>query len=81
MWAFLIGGIGRWVVVGLAGVLALGGLYIKGRVDGNAACIAKQQAQMAKMEKYVRDIRSRIEQNIPLDENILRSDPFERQDN
>lgn len=81
MWAFLLGGIGRWLVVGLAGALAIGGLYIKGRVDGNAGCIAKQQAQMQKMETYVREIRARIEQKLPLDDSILQSDPFERPDN
>lgn len=78
MWTFLIGGIGRWVVVGLAGVLALGGLYVKGRVDGNAACIAKQQAQMNRMENYVKQVRERIERNEPLDPDLLRADPFKR---
>lgn len=78
MWAFFLAGVGRWIIGGLAGVLLIGGLYVKGRVDGNAACIAKQQAQMQRMEEYVKEIRSRIERNIPLDDNILRTDPFER---
>lgn len=81
MWAFLLGGIGRWLIVGLAGILAVGGLYLKGRVDGTAACIGKQQAQMAKMETYVKQIRERIERNQPIGDDILRSDPFERPEN
>lgn len=78
MWAFLLGGIGRWLVVGLAGALAIGGLYVKGRIDGTAACVVKQQAQMQKMETYVKQIRERIERNQPIGDDILKSDPFER---
>lgn len=81
MWAFFLAGMGRWIVGGIAGLAIVGGIYAKGRIDATAACVAKQAAQMQKMEKYVRDIRSRIEQKLPLDDSILRSDPFERQDN
>lgn len=78
MWAILGAGVLRWVIGGAAILMVIGGLYLKGRIDGNAACIARQQAQMDKMERYVRDVRSRIERNIPLDDSILRSDPFQR---
>lgn len=78
MWAFFLAGVGRWLIVGLAGVLAIGGLYIKGRSDGIAACVLTQQKQMLKMEKYVKSIRERIEQNQPIGDDILRADPFQR---
>lgn len=76
---FFTSGIARWAVLGLVGIVGIGGLYLKGRIDGNAACIAKQNQQMAKMEAYIKKVRDRIERNLPLDDDILRTDPFERE--
>lgn len=81
MWALLGASALRWMLGGAVVIAAIGGLYIKGRSDGNIACVAKQQSQMAKMEKYVRSIRDKIERNQPIGDDILRSDPFERPEN
>jgi hypothetical protein len=78
MWAFIVSGIGRWVVGGAAIVAIISGIYLKGHSDGKSACETKQQAQMAKVEAYVKRIRERVERNEPLGDDILRSDPFER---
>lgn len=77
--AFLFSGIARWVVLAFVAAAGVGGLYLKGRIDGNAACIAKQNKQMARMEAYIKTVRDRIERNLPLDDDILRTDPFERE--
>lgn len=80
MWtAFFFSGLARWVALGGAVALAIGGLYVKGRIDGNNACKAAQQVQMERMENYVKGIRERIERNLPIDDSILRADPFQRE--
>jgi hypothetical protein len=44
--AFLLGPIGRWLLVGFAAVSAIGGIYIKGRVDGKASYQAALTRQL-----------------------------------
>lgn len=80
MWAFLAAGIGRWLAGGAIFVLIIGGIYWKGRNDGGSACELRQQAQMDKMEKYVKTVRERIEHKLSPDDvdAIMRSDAFER---
>lgn len=79
MWALLGASALRWIFGGAIVIAAIGGLYIKGRIDGHAACIVNQQKQMAKMEAYVKAVRDRIERNLPIGDDILRTDPFERE--
>lgn len=76
---FFASGLARWLVIGGLGVVAIGGLYVKGRSDGYAACEVSQQKKMAKMETYIKKVRERIERNLPLDDDILRADPFQRE--
>ena len=79
MMAFFTAGIARWLVLGGVILASYGGVYLKGHNDGYYTAVNKQQAQMAKMEKYVKDIRSRIERREPLGDDIMRADPFERE--
>lgn len=79
MWALLGLSAVRWIFGGTIIIAMIGGLYVKGRIDGNAACIVTQNKQMARMESYVKEIRSRIERNLPIGDDILRTDPFERE--
>ena len=50
MWilTWLIGPIGRYVLIGVVAFGAIGGLYEKGRIDGKAAYQAKLTKQMNK---------------------------------
>ena len=43
---FLLGPIGRWLMVAVVAMGMLGGLYAKGRIDGKAAYQAKLTRQM-----------------------------------
>lgn len=79
MWALLGASALRWIFGGAIVIAAIGGLYVKGRVDGNAACIVTQNKQMAKMQAYVKAVRDRVERNLPIGDDILRTDPFERE--
>ena len=44
--AFLLGPIGRWLMIGVVIAASLGGLYAKGRMDGKAAYQAKLTRQL-----------------------------------
>jgi hypothetical protein len=44
--AFLLGPIGRWLIVAVVAAGAIGGLYAKGRIDGKAAYQAKLTRQL-----------------------------------
>lgn len=79
MWTFVASAAARWVMGGVAILAIVGGIYLKGRTDGTVACVASQQAQMDKMEAYVKAVRERVERNQPLDDDILRTDPFQRE--
>jgi hypothetical protein len=81
MMAFFAAGIARWFVLGGVVAVVFGGVYLKGHNDGYNVAVNKQQAQMAKMEKYVKDIRSRVERKLPPDDvnDIMRPDSFERE--
>ena len=46
--AWLVGPIGRYVLIAAAVTAMLGGLYVKGRVDGKTAYQAKLTRQMNK---------------------------------
>ena len=77
--AFIVTPIARWIAGGLIITTVIGGLYVKGRTDGKAACELRQQQQMAKVEKYVKEIRERIERRLPDDvDAIMRPDTFQR---
>lgn len=50
--SFLIGPIGRWLMGAAVILIALGGLYAKGRIDGKAAYQAKLEREIkAAIEK------------------------------
>jgi hypothetical protein len=46
MLAFLFSPIGRYVVIGLVSIAAIGGVYTKGRLDGRASYKAKIERQI-----------------------------------
>lgn len=48
MIAFILSPIGRYLMIGLAVITVLGGVYIKGRSDGRAALQAKLDRQIAR---------------------------------
>lgn len=78
MLAFFLSGIGRWIAGGVVGIVLVSGLYLKGRSDGSLACELKQRQQMEKVEAYVKKIRERVERNIPIDDDLLRPDAWQR---
>lgn len=68
----------------IAGVIALtaagGGLYLKARSDGNAACVARNAAQTKKAIDYVTKLRQRIvrgSSDVP-DSELLNDDGYRR---
>lgn len=77
--AYLGSGLAKWGIVVILAVAAAGGTYWKGRTDGNTACVAEQDKRMAKLEAYVKKVRERVERNLPLDDDIMRADPFQRE--
>ena len=45
--AFLLGPIGRWLMVGFTILVVIGGVYSKGRIDGKTAYQAKLARQIS----------------------------------
>jgi hypothetical protein len=43
---WFLGPIGRWVAIGLAVLVSIGGIYTKGRIDGRASYKAKVERQI-----------------------------------
>lgn len=44
--AFFLSPLGRYVAIGLAAVIAIGGVYAKGRIDGRTSYKAKIERQI-----------------------------------
>jgi hypothetical protein len=47
MLAFLFSPLGRYVVIGLVAIAAIGGVYTKGRIDGRSSYKAKIEREIA----------------------------------
>lgn len=65
----------RWGIAAALGMAALGGTYVKGRIDSSAICQAKGQADVLETIKRANEARERVRLG-PADNSL--SDPFRR---
>ena len=69
------------IVAGIIGITAVGGgIYLKARADGDAACVARNEAQTKKAVEYVTKLRQRIvrgSSDVP-DSELLNDDGYRR---
>jgi len=75
MIALLTNPLARWGIIAALGMAALGGTYIKGRLDGSALCQLKGQTDVLDVIKRAQEARDRVRLG-PVDDGL--PDTFRR---
>lgn len=70
--------IGRYVLIALLAAGAVGGLYVKGRSDGRAACIAEGERDVLDTIERADDARAAADRRNADDGRLRDDDTFRR---
>lgn len=78
MIAFLLGPIGRYLLVAVLAAGAVTGIYLKGRSEGRAACIAEGEKDVLRTIERANDARDAADRRNADDGRLRDDDAFRR---